>query len=310
MWLRRTIAYKKEALLALVEAPLAALAERCSALWGEALALDATLAEGLQQLPHCHLLYAIGTNGIQLSANISPKGDDDHYRGQRLAGRPYHADNLPYRGLMLSTVYLSRVSGQHCITALQAVQRNDELVGFVAADFNVDEIPLAEGEGQERGSVWTQYKGDPAIRSVVFEQRRMKSLLDGRMDEVVDRLDLLMRGHGVYHIILHFSSSRAIFWVVDDPYRYRFHGVEEFLDPEIWLAYPSRPYPGQAVVAPGRIRAVLEQFRALREGDENIYLRSGSLNLMNGVIGLTFSCDGSHYLSVDEFLNREHPFWA
>jgi hypothetical protein len=31
---------------------------------------------------------------------------------------------------------------------------------------------------------------------------------------------------------------------------------------------------------------------------------------MNGIVGLTFSCDGSHYLTVDEFLDQEHPFWV
>jgi hypothetical protein len=30
--------------------------------------------------------------------------------------------------------------------------------------------------------------------------------------------------------------------------------------------------------------------------DENIDLRSGSLNIYNGIVGLNFSCDGSHYM--------------
>ncbi|MCK7471133.1 MAG: hypothetical protein MZU95_10405 [Desulfomicrobium escambiense] len=35
---------------------------------------------------------------------------------------------------------------------------------------------------------------------------------------------------------------------------------------------------------------VLVQFKALRFADETIYLRSGSINVMNGMVGLTFSC--------------------
>jgi len=40
-----------------------------------------------------------------------------------------------------------------------------------------------------------------------------------------------------------------------------------------------------------------------------IYLRSGSLNIFNGMISLNFSCDGSHYLPFREFLEEDSPFW-
>ncbi len=308
MWLKQAIIYKKAALTERVEAPMAALAESCAQVWDDSDPLDARLKAGFNQIPHCHLLYALNTEGIQVSSNVSAEGVEPECRGQPLSERPFHTGSLPFRGLTLSSVYVSRYSHKHCITAIHAVTRDEALVGFVAADFNIEDVPLPD---MEVGSdmAWTQYKGDPVIRGHVFEQERMTSLLDSRIEAVIDTIDTLMRQHGVYHFILHFSSSRAIFWVYDDPYRYRFHGVEEILDPEIWLAYPPQGYPTEARVAPDRIRTVLEQFRTLREGDENIYLRSGSLNVMNGVIGLTFSCDGSHYLTVDEFLSRKHPFW-
>ena len=62
-------------------------------------------------------------------------------------------------------------------------------------------------------------------------------------------------------------------------------------------------------MAPEQIRPVLEQFRALRQADDTVYLRSGSLNVINGMVGLNFSCDGSHYMPVDEFLERDVQFW-
>ena len=49
---------------------------------------------------------------------------------------------------------------------------------------------------------------------------------------------------------------------------------------------------------------ILEGFRELRLKDPQIYLRSGSLNVINGIVGLNFSCDGSHYINFDEFLMR------
>ena len=45
-----------------------------------------------------------------------------------------------------------------------------------------------------------------------------------------------------------------------------------------------------------------EKFKYMRFMDEHLYLKTGSLNIMNGMIGLSFSCDGNHYLSVVEFL--------
>ena len=43
--------------------------------------------------------------------------------------------------------------------------------------------------------------------------------------------------------------------------------------------------------------------------DENVYLRAASLNVINGMVGLTFSCDGSHYIPAAEFLRNGEAFW-
>jgi hypothetical protein len=58
------------------------------------------------------------------------------------------------------------------------------------------------------------------------------------------------------------------------------------------------------------LREVLQEFKALRFADETIYLRSASINIMNGMLGLTFSCDGSHYMPVEEFIEKNLGFWV
>ncbi len=58
-----------------------------------------------------------------------------------------------------------------------------------------------------------------------------------------------------------------------------------------------------------KIMPVFELFKTLRFADENVYLRAGSLNLINGMVGLNFSCDGSHYMRFDEFLEKNTDFW-
>ena len=119
-----------------------------------------------------------------------------------------------------------------------------------------------------------------------------------------------MTERGVFHVILHFSSSRAVIWLFDDPYRYRLLDIDALTDPNTCLAYPKRSYPDDALVPREQIRAVLKGLRELRFMDEMFYLRSGTLNIFNGVVGLTFSCDGSHYLPWDEFLSKGYDFWA
>lgn len=156
---------------------------------------------------------------------------------------------------------------------------------------------------------WLQLKGDPAIRQGLFSQCRVESDMDRNIDDVLATVEQLMRERGVFHAKLHFSSSRATLWLASDPMRYRVHVLDEMLCPETGLAYPEFPYPADACVAPDLIRPVLERLQALRQADENMYLRSGSLNVVNGLVGLNFSCDGSHYLRAEEFLSREARFW-
>lgn len=79
---------------------------------------------------------------------------------------------------------------------------------------------------------------------------------------------------------------------------------------ELLSQYPRQEYDNRAKVPLEKIPMVMAQLKALRQADDNIYLRSGSLNIMNGLIGLTFSCEGSHYISVDEFLNHDLGYWV
>ena len=78
---------------------------------------------------------------------------------------------------------------------------------------------------------------------------------------------------------------------------------------DLFFVYSKQKYPENAVVSTEKIPKVLALLKALRHGDNTIYLRSGSINIMNGLVGLTFSCDGSYYMSVDDFLARDLSFW-
>ena len=307
-WLTNTTMQRKAVLATLLESPMTLLAARCSTVWTDFYALDRYLAEGLPKIPHCVLLYALSVDAVQISSNVTPKGNEQRWQGQNLSQRPY-LKTLPYKGFLLSRAYLSRISNKPCITAVQAVLRDGTLLGFIAADFMLSDLDLP-GEPTRGKDSWRQFRGDPAIRSQVFAQQRVQSSMDEHMDDAIIMLGSLFREHGMFYSVLHFSSARAMLWMMNDPYRYVLHAVEEIINPELCLAYPRRAYPAEAATSAEQVREVLNYFKALRLADENIYLRSGSLNIMNGMVGLTFSCDGTHYMPVAEFLDKDIGFWT
>lgn len=149
---------------------------------------------------------------------------------------------------------------------------------------------------------WLQIRGDPSVRQFVFEQERVASEFDRRLDEVLARTEVLLREHGVFHAKIHFSSGQVTLWLLQDPMRYRVHIADEFLNPMFCLPYPRTPYTRLAAVPEAVVPQVLSEFKRLRKQDRQIYLRAGSLNVINGLVGLNFSCDGSHYLDYAEFL--------
>ena len=307
--LQQTILEKKAALAEIVSAPFARVAEQIAEIWPDADMIDERLHEGLPSLPNCHLLYAWDVNGVELSSMVRASGPDPSWRGRDLSDRPYLKNHLPFKGVMLSSVYLSKYTFEYCLTVLQAVRRDNQLLGFIAADFSVNDLLRNTRLSVPDKVHWQQFRGDPAVRGTVFMQTRTPSVFDKYANETIECVVVLMREYGVFHSKIHFSSGRCSLWLLDDPYSYRLHSVEEIIDPEMLLAYPKRRYAENAKTREGDIIRVLEQFKALRFLDETIYLRSGSLNVMNDIVGLTFSCDGSHYMAVEEFLDRELNFW-
>lgn len=306
--LQESIAHQRQALAGLLREPLRQLAAECLPAWGDRAKLDAVLREALKGLPYCKHLYVLDINAVQISDNVSHDGLAEGF-GRDRSQRPYMQEVVPGTGLLLSDAYISLRERRPSLTAIQLVRdAAGKALGFIGAYFGLRDLPLTR-QLYEEPRYWRQIKGDPSIRGAVFHQTRVESEMDQHIDTVLGVLTELMLYHGVYHVILHFSSSRAIVWVADDPYRYRLLDIHALIDPNICLAYPRLPYPADALVSAEQIRAVLDTFRKLRFMDEMFYLRSGTLNIFNGIVGLTFSCDGSHYIPYDEFLLKDHAFW-
>lgn len=156
---------------------------------------------------------------------------------------------------------------------------------------------------------WLQLKGDPAIRGGLFNQQRVESLMDQQMNQAMQKINELILYHGVFQINLHFSSSRATVWFTNSPHKYRLLDSTMLIQSDLLLTYPIQYYPDEAKIKQEEIDKILGVFRKLRLIDDIIYLRSASINIFNGLVSLTFSCDGSHYLPHTDLLNPEHNFW-
>jgi len=307
---KENIYLQREKLAQLLHEPLAKLAEQCAPAWGDRKGLDAVLLAGFPGIPHCTFLYCVGFDGIQICDNVGTEGLLLEHFGRDRSRRPYMQEAVPAWGFLLSDAYISLMKQRPSLTALQIVRdTNGRPLGYLGADFDLRELPATQALYRQPEQ-WMQMKGDPAIRAGLFHQERVNSLLDERIDEVLALVDELITVHGVFHAKLHFSSSRATIWAADDPFRYRLHGIQDLSDPNLCLAYPRRDYPADASIPAARVREVLNCFKDLRFMDETLYLRSGSLNIFNGMVGLTFSCDGSHYMPWDEFLDKNVGFWV
>lgn len=158
---------------------------------------------------------------------------------------------------------------------------------------------------------WLQVKGDPSVRAFLFQQTRQTSLFDEHVDQLHRIIYAMSTAKGAYHIKAHYSSSQLTCWFYDDPYNYKVYVKDEVLDPGFIDSFPSLSYEGrQPSIEQHRLGLVLGEFKRLRFSDEQIYLRSASVNRLNGMIGMNFSCDGSHYIEHDEFFRRLREFGA
>jgi len=308
--MKESIAHQREVLVTMLSDPLKRAARTCATVWGDREALNHALSEILHTMPYCKYLYVLDDNAMQISDNFSREGPVTRHFGRDRSERPYMREFLPGSEFVLSTAYISERARRPSLTALQLVRdKQNQTLGYIGADFDLRDLPLTRDLYHEPVQ-WTQIKGDPSIRGNVFSQTRSDSDMDRHIDTVLGVIEELIVDHGVFHAKLHFSSNRAVIWHFDDPFRFRLLSLETLIDPNICLAYPNRAYPQDATIPESQVRPILENLHHLRTMDDMLYLRSGALNIFNGIISLNFSCDGSHYIPHHEFLNKEHAFWS
>ncbi len=300
---------QRQVLKTFLQDNMAVLAQKCAPAMHDVTALETLLNEHVHKSSLCKYLWVLDNTAHQLTATMARNHSKEDQRGRDRAARPYMQRALTGDPFYLSEAYISRNRKRPSLTSVQTIINEDgQAIGFLGADFDLRELPHTAALDFVR-SGWQQMRGDPAIRGGLFAQQRVVSAMDEKMDDILSLMEEMIIMHGIFHAKFHFSSSRATVRLVDNPYDYQILNIDELTNASLCLAFPKRDYFDRAKVPAEKIGEVFAQFKKLRFADETIYLRSASLNVVNEMVGLNFSCDGSHYLPYDDFLTRDNSFW-
>ena len=134
--------------------------------------------------------------------------------------------------------------------------------------------------------------------------------MNDSLDEVLAILNTLVCDHGAYYIHVNFSKAYMTIRFVDNPFSCRLYSVNEIMNRQFSLSYPQQSYLSHARLKQDSVSIVLGHFAVLSMTDDSIRLTAASLNIINGVVGLTFSDGSSFSMSSDGFLNGAIPFYS
>jgi hypothetical protein len=267
---QESIFRQREELARMLREPLSLLASKCVPAWGDRDRLNAVLQQGFSGIPYCCYLYVADNDGVQVSDNVIHSGIMPGYFERNRSERPYMKELMPAWGFLLSDAYISQALHRPSLTGLQVVASDaGTRLGYLGADFDLRRLPVTSALYHEPGE-WRQVKGDPAIRSALFQQTRTESPMDINIESGLSILEELVTERGIFQCQIHFSSSQVTIWTIDDPLRYRILDQEVLRDPDICLVYPSRPFPVDAVIPHIEITRILDGMRALRVIDTMI----------------------------------------
>jgi hypothetical protein len=209
---RDCIFRQREELARMLREPIAMLAKNCVPVWGDRERLNKALLQGFSGIPYCCYLYVLDNNGVQLSDNIVESGIMAGHFQRNRSERPYMKETMPPWGFLLSDAYISLAVHRPSLTALQVVSSDaGTQLGYLGADFDLRKLPVTSGLYQEPGE-WRQIKGDPAIRSALFQQTRVESPMDRNIENAMSILEELLTERGIFQCQIHFSSSPTSAW--------------------------------------------------------------------------------------------------
>lgn len=309
------------------------LADCCTEDWNDRARMEERLAKEFHSIPYCKYLYAMDTAGIQITANIHKSGVMLESFGRDRSNRPYVHEALQVVGyaksltsrtsqiweylingemavdFLLSEAYISLSALRPSLTAIHLIRSHDgDIIGLLGADFALRDLPNTNYLYDDK-RMTHRFTPLSLGQNQKYESAAFRSKSDDNIITIMSVMEELFCFHGIFHAKLHYISDQITLWSIDDPYRYRLLQIAEVIDPDICMAYPKRDLANNSVIHKENIREVLSRFGQLRMSNGFFRLRSSSLNIFNGMVGLTFSSEGSHYLPYEDFLKTDLRLW-
>ena len=140
-WMER-IDRQREALALILRDPLERITHGCIPIWQERRLLENIFLVSLSRIPYCTSLYALDTDGIQITETIDRDGLHPGCLDRNHSQRPYMRNTVPAWGFLLSDAYTSLQLHRPSLTALQIVRTSDAVLGYIGADFDLDDLPF------------------------------------------------------------------------------------------------------------------------------------------------------------------------
>lgn len=331
MTLQSSVSNQRAKLNETLYRPMRRLADACQEHWGDRAELERLLQQGIAEVPYCKYLYVLDAQGQQVTANASKEGLLPEHVGRDRSDRNYFREATAMLQMLasmrlgheqmqvwpvltngeaaldffLSGAYISQKALRPSLTAFVFLRDQDgQLLGMLGADFALRDLP-------ESGRIYTESRVARQFTSMTSAGANVpdQSKLDQNIDTVISVLEEMILVRGVFHVKIHFTSSQTVVWSMDEPFRYRILSVNEITNPNTCLAYPKHEYPQDAIVPKEAVRTILQNFKKLRSVSGAFNLRSSSLNIFNGIVGLTFASQNSHYLPYEVFLDTDQTLW-
>jgi len=103
--------------------------------------MEQALRQAVKEHEFFELLYVTDEKGVQVTENIAPRGfkaaSGGSVKGVRWHDRPWFTGVMERQDTYISPIYLSKASGNYCLTISAPIRDESGLVGVLAADINV-----------------------------------------------------------------------------------------------------------------------------------------------------------------------------
>lgn len=195
---------------------------------------------------------------------------------------------------------------------------------------------IVSAAGLNAEQVLIGIKGDPSLRESAPLRKRYDSKVDSLFDQLEPNLEDILLNRGIYRIFVGFNSGEIRTNSVFDPLRQEIHDAEKIADseyinrhfpliayedkitlmrelyatlraseyykkiPSYWQNILNRRSQHWTPLEPENIPKILSTVRKLRDIEE-YYLRNFTMCIVQGIVRMTFNCDGTQIIDAHNF---------